>query len=44
MSFNAAAPVYGQAAVAAVKEFQRRNKLDDDGKVGNATWAKLDES
>ena len=34
-------PVYGPAAVEAVKEFQRRNKLLDDGKVGQGTWAAL---
>jgi hypothetical protein len=34
-------PVYGPAAVEAVKEFQRRNKLLDDGKVGAGTWAAL---
>jgi hypothetical protein len=34
-------PVYGRVAVDAVKEFQRRNGLDDDGKVGKDTWAAL---
>jgi hypothetical protein len=34
-------PVYGPGAVAAVKEFQRRNRLDDDGKVGKDTWGAL---
>jgi hypothetical protein len=34
-------PVYGPGAVEAVKEFQRRNKLLDDGKVGENTWAAL---
>lgn len=33
--------VYGPGAVAAVKEFQRRNGLDDDGKVGKDTWGAL---
>jgi peptidoglycan hydrolase-like protein with peptidoglycan-binding domain len=37
----AATPVYGRAAVEAVKEFQRRNGLDDDGKVGRNTWGAL---
>jgi hypothetical protein len=34
-------PVYGPGAVAAVREFQRRNNLDDDGKVGTNTWGAL---
>jgi Putative peptidoglycan binding domain len=34
-------PVYGPGAVKAVQEFQRRNKLLDDGKVGENTWAAL---
>jgi hypothetical protein len=34
-------PVYGSAAVDAVKEFQRRNGLLDDGKVGKDTWGAL---
>ncbi len=34
-------PVYASTAVEAVKEFQRRNNLDDDGKVGKDTWAAL---
>ena len=34
-------PVYGRVAVEAVKEFQRRNSLEDDGKVGKDTWAAL---
>ena len=40
MPFNDG-PVYGPDAVEAVKEFQRRNKLLDDGKVGKDTWAAL---
>lgn len=34
-------PVYGPGAVAAVQEFQRRNGLGDDGKVGEKTWGAL---
>lgn len=34
-------PVYGPPAVKAVEEFQRRNGLDPDGKVGERTWAAL---
>ena len=34
-------PGYGPAAVEAVKEFQRRNSLEVDGKVGKNTWAAL---
>jgi hypothetical protein len=33
--------LYGKAAVEAVKEFQRRNRLLDDGVVGPDTWAAL---
>jgi hypothetical protein len=34
-------PVYGRFAVHAVEEFQRRSKLDVDGKVGRDTWGAL---
>jgi hypothetical protein len=34
-------PVFGPAATEAVKAFQRAQGLDDDGKVGDDTWAAL---
>jgi hypothetical protein len=34
-------PVFGPAALAAVKAFQRAHALDPDGKVGDDTWAAL---
>jgi hypothetical protein len=34
-------PVFGPAAVAAVKAFQQAQGLDPDGKVGDLTWAAL---
>jgi|SRR4051812_13691444 len=33
---------FGAAAVAAVQAFQRANRLDDDGRVGDLTWAALE--
>ena len=32
---------FGNNTLNAVKDFQRKNNLDDDGIVGNATWNKL---
>jgi len=34
-------PIYGEAAVGAVREFQRSRGLDPDGVVGPETWAAL---
>jgi murein L,D-transpeptidase YcbB/YkuD len=35
-------PVWGHPLTVAVKEFQRRHGLDDDGVVGENTWRALE--
>lgn len=42
-NIHALGPVYGPYAVAAIKEFQRRTRLETDGLIGPITLAKLKE-